>query len=457
MEYPTYIAITQLKTHKTYPLDSTEEFKIKLKETAAKYKLINGILFTRVVDEEKEECLEVLHEGNIEEVIKMVHSEGHFGINNTWYRVKSRYFSPTRLFERIKEIVKNCDVCQYRKKKPARRTVYGKPILTPSTPFYMVGCDAVGPVIESKRGNRMILVAVDYLTRWPIAKAVKRIDEETTLDFLVTEILQDHGVPNFLLTDRGSNFVARYVKAFLKQVNCRHLTTSAFRPQTNGLVERTNQSLVQAIAKITKDKQENVEDWDLSIPGALLALRSMKSESTGYTPGFLLYGHELRTPSLWVAPREDYVEGEYQEEVNKRVEYVVSQLKESRKKAREESNEKKKKQKERYDVSVQHKKRYEIGEQVLMKDQYPDNKFADRWIGPMTVKKVNNSGTYHLVGPNARRLEGSINSDQLIPYHCKNAMIPDVQKKLNEQLFKSWIERKGARSDRENLTSGRGA
>lgn len=126
-------------------------------------------------------------------------------------------------------------------------------------------------------------------------------------------------------------------------------------------------------------------------------------------------------------------------------------MKEVKRIAKERSNEKKKQQKERYDLTVYHRKIFKVGEQVLMKDQYPENKFADRWIGPMTIKKVNASGTYHLVGPNARRLEGAVNSDQLIPYYCKNTMIPDVQKKLQEQLFKSWVERKEANQERSNV------
>lgn len=80
-----------------------------------------------------------------------------------------------------------------------------------------------------------------------------------------------------------------------------------------------------------------------------------------------------------------------------------------------------------------------------MKDHYPPDKFSDRWIGPMTVVKVNESGTYHLVGPNKRRLGGAVNGDFLIPYHCKNRMVPDVTKKRSEELFNAWIERKSGR------------
>lgn len=148
-----------------------------------------------------------------------------------------------------------------------------------------------------------------------------------------------------------------------------------------------------------------------------------------------------------MAPENDYTETEYQVQIDSRIKYIQDQVEEIRRIARETSNNKKIKQKERYDLTVQLKKKYEIGEQVLMKDQYPDNKFADRWIGPMTVKKINESGSYHLIGPKSRRLNGAVNSDQLVPYHRKNVMIPDKDRTINEQLFKSWIERRSARAE----------
>jgi hypothetical protein len=438
MEYPTYIAITQLIKNKTYPLDSTTKFKKKMDLMAKKYMVFNGRLYTKAKGEE--ESLEVLHEGNIEEVIKKVHEEGHVGINNTWYKVKLRYHA-SNLFDKVKEVLKVCDTCQFRKKKPARRTVYAKPISSGSCPFHMIGVDAVGPVIKSQEGNKYILVAVDYLTRWPIAQAVKEISEETTAEFLYNQVVQNYGVPNYILTDRGSNFVSTYVKTFLKKIGCRHLTTTAFRPQTNGLCERTNQTLTQAIAKLVRDHGDT-KDWDKMIPSALVALRTMKNDTTGFTPGRLLYGYDLRTPSIWPAPRIDYVEGELNEEINRRIEEIDKVMLKCREDARLKSDEKKKKQKARYDLTVQERKRYEVGEQVLMKDHYKENKFSDVWIGPMTVMKVNNSGTYHLKGPNARRLEGAVNSDQLIPYSSRKSMVPDVQMKKNQEVFQSWLERR---------------
>ena len=113
----------------------------------------------------------------------------------------------------------------------------------------MIDCDAVGPVIESNLGNKYILVAVDYLTRWSATMSVKDITEETTATYLVDCIIQYYGVPQFILTDRGPNFTSRYVK-----------------------------------------------DWDKKSSAVLMALRMMKSEGTGFTSGRLLFDYNLKTP-----------------------------------------------------------------------------------------------------------------------------------------------------------------
>jgi len=448
MNYPTYVGITNLLRNKTYPLDSTAKFNKKMDTMAKNYRIIQGRLYKKA-NNKHGEPLEVLHEGNIKEVLNQVHQEGHFGVNNTWYKAKIQYFAP-KLFAAVQDLVKHCETCQFRKKKPAKRVVLAKPITTPSRPFYMIGCDAVGPVIESNSGCKYILVAIDYLTRWPVAMAVKDITEETTATFLFDCVVQFYGVPQFILTDRGSNFTSRFVKSFLQQIHCRHLTTSAFRPQTNGLCEKMNGTLVQALSKIVRDDCPDVKNWDKKVSAVLMALRTMKSEGTGFTPGKLLFGYDIRTPGNWSAPRIDYVEGEYSYEIDRRIEEIDAAVKEYRIKAREVSNEGKKRMKTRYDETVKFRKQYRVGEQVLMKDQYPENKFADKWIGPMTVVRVNGSGTYHLSGPNSKRLEGAVNGDQLIPFASRKSMIPDVQTKRLEDLFSSWLERKEARRPQES-------
>jgi hypothetical protein len=61
VEYTTSIATSQFITNKTYPLDATDCFKIKFKEMADKYEVINGIVYKTTINKEEEDLLEVLH------------------------------------------------------------------------------------------------------------------------------------------------------------------------------------------------------------------------------------------------------------------------------------------------------------------------------------------------------------------------------------------------------------
>jgi hypothetical protein len=193
---------------------------------ATNYRMLQWRLYRRANDKHGEP-LEVLRKGNIKQVLQQVYQEGHFGVNNTWYKAKILYYAP-KLFGSVQDLVKNCEACQFRQKKPANRVVLSNTITKPSRPFFMIGCNAVGPVVESDLGNKYILVAVDYLTRWPVTMSVKDITEKTTATYLFDCVIQYYGVLQFILTDRGSNFTSRHVKSFLSQIRYRHLTFNNF-------------------------------------------------------------------------------------------------------------------------------------------------------------------------------------------------------------------------------------
>ncbi|KAG2191116.1 hypothetical protein INT47_001513 [Mucor saturninus] len=438
MDYPLYLSIYYYLTRNgEYPQDCTPSIKRKIRNQARQYDPHGGKLFKK--NPVSPVAQELLHEANVEAVIRQVHEEGHYGVNNTWSQLRLQYTGP-RLFEWTRRVVQSCIACQVRSKKPHKRTEPAHPIETPSYPFYMVGCDAVGPMEPTESGCRFLLVAVDYLTRWPIALAVPDITEETTADFLFNHVVVPYGVPRFLLTDRGSNFTSGYVREFLKSLNLRHLTTTAYRPQTNGLCERLNQTLTQTLAKIVRDANA-LTTWDRYVTSALLALRTMRNDSTGHTPSMLLYGYTLRTPATWPAPREDFDESDPLEEIASRVRVITHLVENLRPEARAKSNEQKKKNKVRYDQLVSPRRRFAPGEQVLMRDNNPPHKLADRWLGPMTVTRVNQNGTYHLTGPNYRRLQSAVNGDSLIPFRNHKHMVPDIQVQRAEHQFLAWMDR----------------
>lgn len=442
MEYPEYVALYYYITRGTLPTDCDIKNTRKIKNKTQKYTAHRGKLFKKVIDDANGEVMlgqELLHEGNIDEVILKVHKDGHQGIRNTYHKLKVQY-EGRKMYGRMVDIISSCEICQRRQIIPKKKVIKLHPIPTPYRPFYMIGLDAVGPIEEEGNEFKYMLVCIDYLTRWPIAAAVRDITALTTDRFLYNYVFMHHGIPSYLLTDRGTSFKAEYIDHILKRLECRHLITCAYRPQSNGMVERMNQTLVQTIAKLKNDDQVP-KNWNSYINNALFAIRTMVNDSTGYSPSMLLYGYELRTPANWSVPQYDYVEGEIDEEVKRRVLEIDTCMKQLREEAVEKSMNKKKEMKRRYDEGVKERKLFEVGDLVLMKDHVPNNKFADKWLGPFEVVKANKNHTYHLVGKNSRRLEEAVNGHYLLPYKMSSRFIPDVKQVDKINAIEAWLEK----------------
>ena len=65
-----------------------------------------------------------------------------------------------------------------------------------------------------------------------------------------------------------------------------HRISTAYHPQTNGLVERFNQTIQRALLKLVKKEQD---DWDLYIDGVLFGYRTSIQKSTKKTPFEVMY------------------------------------------------------------------------------------------------------------------------------------------------------------------------
>lgn len=193
------------------------------------------------------------------------------------------------------------------------------------------------------------------------------------------------------------------------------------------------------LTKVARDG-ECLDRWDEYVDTALMVIRTTKNASTGYTPSYLMFGYEMKTPAVWVAPRIDFVIGEEEEEVVDRVKLVEKKIVEIREIARLRSNERKAVAKKRYDSRVVFKKSFEVGEIVLLKDVVAKTKFSDKWLGPFTVLRVNKNGTYHLTGKNSLRLKHAVNGDMLKTYNKEvEHMVPEVGVSEANQDFQSWL------------------
>ncbi len=140
----------------------------------------------------------------------------------------------------ILEWTKRCPECQQSARRSPGIAEPLHPLDPPTSLFSRWSIDFIGRLPITADGNRWILVAIEHVSRWVVAKAMKEATAEEVAKFIYTEIVCQFGCPQEILTDRGSNFCANTLESYLRRLQVKHLRTSAYHPRTNGMVERVN-------------------------------------------------------------------------------------------------------------------------------------------------------------------------------------------------------------------------
>lgn len=154
--------------------------------------------------------------------------------------------------------------------------------------------DIVGPLPTTDRGNKYILTIQDNLTKFVIAKPIPNQQAETIAERFIKDYVSNFGAPQIVLTDNGTNFTSNLMKEFEHFIRIKHVTTTAFHPESNGSLERSHQVLKEYLKTLGQDDHR---DWDELIELATMSYNSSVHESTGPIPYELVYGQKLRTIS----------------------------------------------------------------------------------------------------------------------------------------------------------------
>ena len=192
------------------------------------------------------------------------------------------------MFEEIQENIKNCDDCN-RHARPNHREE-GNPILVEKL-FDRWQLDFIGPLKKTARQNCYILVAVECLTRWPEAIAVRAAMADAVEKFLKDHLIPRFGCPRHIQTDNGTHFRNRAIAQLTEDWHIQHHFSTPYHPQSNGMVERYNKTLAEAIKRSCHG-----ENWDLQINNCLTAYRAKEHSVTKMSPAKSLYGEEMTLP-----------------------------------------------------------------------------------------------------------------------------------------------------------------
>nr|GFA88889.1 reverse transcriptase domain-containing protein [Tanacetum cinerariifolium] len=153
--------------------------------------------------------------------------------------------------------------------------------------FDVWGIDFMGPFPSSK-GNKYILVSVDYLSKWVEAKALPTNDARVVVKFLKS-LFSRFGTPKAIISDRGTHFCSDQFSRVMSKYGVTHRLSTAYHPQTSGQVEVTNRGLKRILKRTVG---ENRALWSDKLEDALWAFKT----PVGCTPYRLVYGKACHLP-----------------------------------------------------------------------------------------------------------------------------------------------------------------
>lgn len=184
-----------------------------------------------------------------------------------------------------------------------------------------VAIDVLSGLGRTKKGNKHILVACDYLTKWTEAWPIPDETAATCARALVQNWFCRYGVPLQLHSDAAAAFTGTLFTELSKLCDMEKTKTSGYHPRGDGLVERANRTIIHMLSIAANDHQD---EWDEYVPHILAAYRSSKHASLKVTPNYLMFGRELRTPVtlLLPPPTERPITDEWVQDIQERFHYA---------------------------------------------------------------------------------------------------------------------------------------
>eukprot|EP00731_Ephydatia_muelleri_P028380 Em0020g24a len=152
-----------------------------------------------------------------DDVLGKLHDDvwgGHLGEAKLMHRVQERYYWPG-YSESVKVWCRTCVKCA-RRKSPIPQRKASMQTIQAGYPMQVVAVDIMGPLPETDDGNKYVIVAVDYFTRWTEAYGIRNQEAATVAKKLVDEVFCRFSPPEQLHSDQGRQFESDLIQELCK-------------------------------------------------------------------------------------------------------------------------------------------------------------------------------------------------------------------------------------------------
>ena len=193
--------------------------------------------------------------------------------------------------EYVPDHIQACHTCLARKSPVNRREPMGHvPVYKK---FERIAMDILDITTVSDRGNRYILVVADYFSKYTEAYPLPNKTARAVADMLVEQWMARFGFPLVLHSDQGREFENKVIHDICRLMCSVKTRTTPYHPQSDGLVERFNRTVISMLAMFVTAEKTN---WDDLLPFLMLAYNSSVHASTGHTPFRIVFGEECSLP-----------------------------------------------------------------------------------------------------------------------------------------------------------------
>ena len=274
----------------------------------------------------------------------------------------------------------------------------------------------------------------------------KSIDAKGIAKIFFKEIFPHYGLPAEIISDRDRRWNCQFWEELCRLIGIRFNLTTAYHPQSNGLVERANEVLTTALRRYVSSHQK---DWDHWLPFMEFAINNSYKESIQCTPFSLnritMPSNPLETITKHVIEGQSMVpestvfmghstaDIDFVQDDPKMGERTFIQAHAMFQWAKKCLHLSKMRMKERFDAKGVHSQRYKVNDMVWfsvinLRIRHPSKrtKLLPKFIGPLKVIETVGLSAVKLELPKYLNIHPTISISQLKPYHPRKGTVTPV-------------------------------
>ena len=356
---------------------------------------------------------------------------GHLGMENTVRMVRKQFWWPNMTRD-IEHYVTSCHKCQAN--KPDRRKVIlpFTPLVAPDSCWGTMGVDMIVDLPRTRMGFNAIVVFMCHLS-----KMVRPVPCNTDLDTMgfaklfIKEIFPHYGMPLNIVSDRGTQWNSEFFKAVCEKLGVRLNLSTAFHPQTNGLVERMNETVSAALRSFVAADHL---DWDDHVPLLEFAFNSMyhkSSQSTSFAMNRICLPRNPFTALTQVVngkrmPKSDSVRSLGMPNLEDGVRTVANAIAQYQW-AKQCVHAAKERMKARHDAKALMPRQYKVGDMVWFNRKnlnlrHPSrrHKLVPRFLGPIRILELVGKSAVKLDLPLSLKIHPTVSIQLVKPYVARD-------------------------------------